>query len=1209
MYRRCLGLGLLILALSGSAVAAQREAITLNGHLAHPSRVLAKFRDPAVADRQGAALASVGTSRLQIQHRYELVPGLVVIEDTSPRAPATVANPDETLQRQQLLDRIQALKASGLFEYVEPDYYHHLYKTPTDSAYTDGTLWGLWNYGQDGGAPGADISAAAAWDLTTGTNKVLVAVIDSGIRYTHKELEKQMWKNTGEKPNNNIDDDNNGWVDDVYGINAVANTGDPMDDNNHGTHVSGTIGAAANDGNRHVGVAWNVSLMACKAFDENGFGSTSGEILCIDYAVKMGAKILNNSWGGGPFEQSLFDSIKRCRDAGVLFVAAAGNDGSNNDVTPAYPASYDLDNIISVAAMDRSDNLASFSNRGATSVDLGAPGVEIFSCVAGSDTDYEYLDGTSMAAPHVTGVAALILSYYPNADVDEIRDRILGGAVPVASLNRRTVTGGRLNAYNSLTLTGDGLLQVSVDPPDGSTLLNGAPQTVVVRVRDRFAIRDATVNGRIVGGGAVTFRNDGQAPDTTANDAYYSGRVNVPSTGDSLALVLTVTAPGKVGITNTLSYSLAPRPLNDPFASPTKVPSDGGLYESNSRFATLQPGEPPHGGYSNAVASLWWTYVSPVATNVLVDATGTGFASVLAVYTGNVVSNLSAVASSFTTNAAAQRRVHVFFEAKSGQLYSIALAGVQSNAFGSVRLRIAPGGALQTEPPVVAITTPQSGITVTDNLLTVAGTARDTGPNAAGVTEVLVNLNEGIAAPANGTTTWNRPVALRPGMNKVSVRAVNAAGLLSDVKTIDVRYLIARPANDDFGDASVLSGTDGTAAGDNGLATKQQGEPQHAGNAGGHSLWWAWRAPADGALLLSTEGSTFDTLLGLYTGDLVGSLTTVTSNDDATEGSGFSKIQQAVRAQTLYHIAVDGYNGSTGAVQLAYAFTNMPLHTVQLSQTAGGTTQPAAGALDVVAGSALLLSATPDPGHVFRYWEGDISTSKNPASIPVESDLEIRAVFAPQPLADDFETGDLSRLPWQMSGAAPWYVTEESAASGRYSLRSGAIGDGQDSRASVTLNLQQGTASFSYRVSSEPNWDFLEFYLDGTLVQRWSGEVAWTTYPFVVTAGTHTLEWRYAKDAANRAGADAAFIDNLDLPVVVPPDGTRPTLSISRVTTGGVEIRLQGQTNQTFVLQAAANALGPWQGVYTNQAVGGEIRYFDAASTAVAERYYRAVGP
>lgn len=350
----------------------------------------------------------------------------------------------------RLKERIQELRDTGLFEYVEPDYILTASATPADAAFADGRLWGLRNTGQDGGKSGSDIEAVQAWDQTKGSANVVVGVIDSGIRYTHQDLEGNMWVNTDEIPDNGIDDDDNGYVDDVHGMNAIDGSGDPMDDNDHGSHCAGTIGATANGGGPHVGVAWNVSLMALKFLSATGRGSTSNAIECIDYAIDQGVDILNNSWGGGSYSQALYDAINRTKDAGILFVVAAGNDGKNNDSRPSYPANYAVSNIISVVALDRNDKLASFSNYGASLTHLGAPGVEIYSCTAASDTSYSIFKGTSMAAPHVSGVAALVKSKFPNLTVSQLKARLLDNTRPVASLTGKTVTGGAVSAKRAL---------------------------------------------------------------------------------------------------------------------------------------------------------------------------------------------------------------------------------------------------------------------------------------------------------------------------------------------------------------------------------------------------------------------------------------------------------------------------------------------------------------------------------------------------------------------------------------------------------------------------------------------------------------------------------------------------------------------------------------------------------------------------------------
>jgi len=476
----------------------------------HSTRLLARFDANRTEASRSNILAALNERAVRA---YSLVPGLVVLEPAQVSAmSAPAATPSKRSPANELRRRMKALQATRAFGYVQPDYELTALVTPNDARFTDGTLWGLKNLGYNGGIVGADIDAESAWDITTGSPSVIVAVIDSGIRYTHQELASRMWLNPGEVAGNGIDDDGDGYVDNVYGINAITGSGNPMDDNDHGTHCAGTIGAAANDGNPLVGVAWNVRLMACKFLDASGSGSTSDAIECIDFAVANGAKVLNNSWGGGPFQQALQDAIVGARDSGVLFVAAAGNGGfdgigDNNDNTPSYPASYAVENVLSVAAVNSADQLASFSNFGQNSVHLGAPGVSIYSSTTGADNEYQYLSGTSMATPHVSGVAALIYSHFPGITSGEVKQRILAGTVPIPALNGKTVTGARLNALNALSVSGDGVLEVSVSSSEGVSLPAGSTVSVFARVTDLTNIVNATVTGSVIGQGNLTFAN------------------------------------------------------------------------------------------------------------------------------------------------------------------------------------------------------------------------------------------------------------------------------------------------------------------------------------------------------------------------------------------------------------------------------------------------------------------------------------------------------------------------------------------------------------------------------------------------------------------------------------------------------------------------------------------------------------------------------
>jgi subtilisin family serine protease len=347
-------------------------------------------------------------------------------------------------------DALAIYASNPLIDYIQPNYKIFLETTiPNDPSVNQ--LWGLNNTGQTGGTPDADIDAPEAWDIQTG-NSVVVGVIDTGVDYTHPDLINNMWTNQAEfNGSSGVDDDGNGYVDDIHGYDFVNNDGDPFDDHGHGTHVSGTIAAEGNNGIGISGVSWSSEIMALKFLDAGGSGTTFGALQAIEYATMMGVQITNNSWGGGGYSQALSDAIAAAGAAGQLFIAAAGNSSNNNDVNSSYPASYDLDNIISVAATDHKDKLASFSNYGVTSVDLAAPGVDIYSTIPGGG--YASYSGTSMATPHVTGVASLIWAQDPTLTAQEVKERILATADPIAALQGKTLTGGRLNAYNALTNT------------------------------------------------------------------------------------------------------------------------------------------------------------------------------------------------------------------------------------------------------------------------------------------------------------------------------------------------------------------------------------------------------------------------------------------------------------------------------------------------------------------------------------------------------------------------------------------------------------------------------------------------------------------------------------------------------------------------------------------------------------------------------------
>jgi serine protease len=313
-----------------------------------------------------------------------------------------------------------------------PDVIIQVQQTPNDPSYAP--LYGM-----------TKIGAPTAWNTTTGSSNFVVAVIDSGVDYRHPDLAANMWTNPGEIAGNGRDDDANGFVDDVYGADFANRDGNPFDDNSHGTHVAGTIGAVGNNSLGVAGVNWSVKIMALKFLGANGSGYTSNAIAALDYAVAKGAKISNNSWGGGGYDSALAAAIGRAQTAGHVFVAAAGNSGLNIDNTPSYPASYikNYGNVVTVAATDSNDALASFSNYGAGTVTLAAPGVSILSTTP--NNTYSYFSGTSMAAPHVAGALALYWSANPTLSYTQVIAKLKSSVDALPNLNGKVSTGGRLN--------------------------------------------------------------------------------------------------------------------------------------------------------------------------------------------------------------------------------------------------------------------------------------------------------------------------------------------------------------------------------------------------------------------------------------------------------------------------------------------------------------------------------------------------------------------------------------------------------------------------------------------------------------------------------------------------------------------------------------------------------------------------------------------
>lgn len=400
------------------------------------TELFVRFR-PGVSQEQIKAIT--GGLHDQIEDRIESVSGLDLIADEDGRDVGSVLAQYRALAEVEYAEELITIKVDGLNPV-----------RPNDSRFDE--QWALVNNGQNGGTKGADIRASLAWATTKGSDKVVVAVLDSGVDYTHPDLAVNIWTRP-ENIREYKDDDLGGEIDDLHGFNALDNSGDPMDENGHGTHCAGIIGAEGDNNEGITGVNWKVKIMPLKFMDASGSGTTKDAIEAINYVIDrqqagVNVRIISASWGSTQKSQALQDVIGRAKDAGILFVAASGNSSVDTDQTPHYPSSYNLSNVISVAALDNNDQLTSFSNYGAKSVHIGAPGKDILSTWL--DHDFRDLSGTSMATPVVAGVAALVLAKNPDMSVADLRKRLLSSADKLPALKGKVASGGRINAAKAV---------------------------------------------------------------------------------------------------------------------------------------------------------------------------------------------------------------------------------------------------------------------------------------------------------------------------------------------------------------------------------------------------------------------------------------------------------------------------------------------------------------------------------------------------------------------------------------------------------------------------------------------------------------------------------------------------------------------------------------------------------------------------------------
>jgi subtilisin family serine protease len=543
-----------------------------------PDVVLVSFRQEAPLARR---LTSVQRQGLEVQPGHQ-----------SPYFARLRLSPQLLAAGQTVESRVAALRQDPAVRWAEPDWIVHTCAVPNDPRFSE--QWGLHNTGQTGGTADADIDAPEAWDQTTGDGSVIVAVVDTGVDYNHPDLTANMWVNPGEIAGNGVDDDANGYVDDVRGWNTLSDNADPMDNgsDSHGTHVAGIIGAQGNNAIGVTGVCQNVKIMPVKCLDGAGEGLYSDAIEAIDYARIKGARVINTSWGtdGNSVNlPNLGDAIVRARDAGVLVVAAAGNFGSDLHFWPEYPASFStgLDNLMSVAATDHNDALSSFSNFGDTTVDLAAPGENILSTLR--NNGYGTLSGTSMAAPFVSGAAALVMSRFPSLSYLQVKQRLLGSADHPPLLAEKVVR-GRLNVARAL---------------ESETVLPGAPTGFRATHRNRSAFVftwQASGDDGTAGAAGLFELRYSTAPIEQSNFAAATQAAGLPTPGPSGTTHTYLLQ----GLTAATSYYVALRALDNALnASPLVTLGPLTTLDREELLRDDVEGAPRFSGAGWAVATDW----------------------------------------------------------------------------------------------------------------------------------------------------------------------------------------------------------------------------------------------------------------------------------------------------------------------------------------------------------------------------------------------------------------------------------------------------------------------------------------------------------------------------------------------------------------------------------------------------------------------------
>ncbi len=990
-------------------------------------------------------------------------------------------------------------------EYAEPDaIVRAAATTPNDPRFA-AEQWGLNNVGQEAGTIDVDLDGPEAWDLRREATNVIVAVVDSGIRYTHEDLAANMWRNPGEVPGNNIDDDGNGFVDDVYGINAIDDSSNPTDDlpdvtlgvGGHGTSVAGVIGAVGNNGKGIAGVAWKVQLMALKWFNNQGAGALSDAVQCLDYARAKGAAIVNASWqqGGllsGTVNQSMIDAIQRLRGAGILFVSSAGNDGANNDLVAHFPSNYPFDNMVAVAAGTRTGVLSRKSNFGERLVDVVAPGENVLSTTSKADDDYSLVTGTSFAAPHVSGVLALLKAQFPTADYRALINRLLAGADRKERLVGKVRTGAFVNLFNALRATA-----VSEFPEITTLVLNGeavGSQQEVSIIQGTNVVLALTAvgtaplfyswqrDGKIMSGATGT---NLVIPAFAASDIgeYQVAVSNVAGVATLGLKLLGVVAKPEVAAAVNATNRTFLSSGNTLWESQNTVTRDGLTAGASGKIAARQGTLASTTVSGPGKASFVWK-VSSERNNDTLDCLIDG------VKVDSISGEVDWTKKEFQISPGPHelrwRYVKDASLSKGDDKGYLDLFEFVSEA------KVAP-----------TITTQPKSQTVLEGgpvLFAVVATGSD--PLAYQWQKDGTNI---VSARSNRLDLVNVTTAA-DGFYSVIVS--NEAGTVTSASARLTVALAASPPRVTTQPADIAADAGGAAS----LTVVSSGTPP---------LHYQWRKA--GAALPAQTNATL-TLSNLVLAD-AGLYSVVVSNRAGLDLSREARLSvaqlqlapviskqpgsQAIAAGTRLELVVE----TGGLGPFTYQWTRN-------GQALAGQTQPE------------LTRTNAQPADAGDY-QVRISS---PFGVTLSAVAQIRVTVSTPPLA---QATDNPGFTWNTAGDAPWFRQTAQTFDGVDALQSGALTNLQFSEVTATV-VGPGQVSFWWKVSSEFGYDFLDLYVDNEFADGISGEWGWEEILYNLPAGTHTLTWVYSKDEDVSDGADAAWLDNVsfvsfntELPVIV----------------------------------------------------------------------------